>query len=1310
MGDMKTPDFDDLLAAFDIPDATSLDAKEAIHTSHDEAEGHQKPAGMCLEENVSIHHVLPAPDLPAVSVIVKNTSRQESFESGVEKDACHLGHSLLHNGFRSSGATLDSHHMSPSSYGKFEPSFLNGDSSRSFLDKVEARKTERVTSFSQFSPISSPEPEDSQDNGIDDRPKQEERPYFPAASVFVSAERSMLENLRGLPEYSMFDQCSKREPVNDAGNGREKDTEFCRVEEIRVQEKGEMTVEDHAKKTSFLGKPMLPLDDLHNNNLGEPKNSFVAETCLGSSVPPRQRIKSANSKLSSCLAALAALNAKKVAEVPKEVQPLISREPLAAVKETVKVSSKVPKSPKSPRSPLEVVKRFNKQPDSPMSVCSDSSGKASPSLTAGSPPAIPRVRIKTIKTSSGQIKRTVTSVLPDSELEELQSPPEMSPSQYVAVDESLSKPASFTPPSNNVIDNVVFENGRNKPSHKNTSTVPSPGVASKLACMKPGRIVNRTATVPPSAAFHNASSAIMRVVNVVHQKQQKSSPSANTNLLPKAVHLANLNLVPHSVAASVTARSATQHQSQSRLAAPMVCSTVPLVHQVKKAAPLPTSSIPSAAVGALNRLLNAANPVPSYVPNLHPPPESNIRLPARGYRCLECGDSFGLEKSLQHHYSRRSVHIEVACTHCARTLLFFNKCSLLAHAREHKSKGIVMQCTQLFMKPISADQMFVSTHNSSGPPTTQSAQLPSSSVDHASNAKGQAVMPLYPDKVIRHGLKCLDCSRQLRDYPSLASHYQRCSEETEGLTCQVCMMMLPNKCSFKAHQRIHAHKSPYCCPECGAVSHSTDFQKHVKENCLHYARKVGYKCLHCDVVFMSFYVQKTHIEEKHCEVFFKCSVCPMAFKSPDSSVVHIKSKHQAEKASPQLIYKCSCETVFKKKKLLFQHFYQNVNKLLVHVFKCPECQLVFTQKQMLMQHFKGVHGGVHRTEVEESLKQTSEAVSQSQEMKPATGQPKLNRTAKPSAPAANRKESPAVQKSSPRLNLKNAGWTCGECLHWLPDRETYVSHMKKSHGRSMKRYPCRQCERSFNSTTSLRRHIRNDHDGKKKSYTCWYCTDEKVTFTKHFMLKNHISLMHGIKNPDFSQMAKIAPSENSSKSSTQVPVAKRSAEDALAGGGENAVPEASPAKRLRPQFRCSKCGFSTEDSTQFQEHIPQHKTDDGTFQCLRCGLCFTSQLSLSRHLFIVHKVKEPDEEKEVDAEEQETDEGEQEERAELGDKETGDPVAAVGPINTNSAEESSGLQCNICSKAFENEPEYVAHVRTHGMSFLKAKQNVGPEQ
>lgn len=54
----------------------------------------------------------------------------------------------------------------------------------------------------------------------------------------------------------------------------------------------------------------------------------------------------------------------------------------------------------------------------------------------------------------------------------------------------------------------------------------------------------------------------------------------------------------------------------------------------------------------------------------------------------------------------------------------------------------------------------------------------------------------------------------------------------------------------------------------------------------------------------------------------------------------------------RMIFKCSCETVFKKKQLLLEHFHQNASKRVTSVFKCPECNSVFPQKHLLMQHFK----------------------------------------------------------------------------------------------------------------------------------------------------------------------------------------------------------------------------------------------------------------------------------------------------------------------------------------------------------------------
>ncbi|XP_018603182.2 zinc finger protein 592 [Scleropages formosus] len=1248
MGDMKTPDFDDLLAAFDIPDATGLDAKEAIVESHDEAEGQPK-SGVCMED-LSTHSCLPISDVPAVSVIVKNTSRQESCESNAERDGVHLG-PLLQN-----GSAPDSHHMVYSSCGKPEATFANGDRLGNFSEIVISHRADKMPSFSQFSPISSPEPEDCPRNRVVGNLKQDDIPYLSSTSALGSADQSVLDSQGRLQGYSMFDKCHKSVAGNETVNNMERNAEFCRRESTCLEQPSGDADEFHVRKTSFFSSHTLILDDLQKKHLQEPKN-FLSDSSMGLSC---DGVKNSNSKLSSCLAALVALNAKKFSEDPKE-ELINSKDPLIDVKDSLKISPKVPKSPKSPRSPLEVVKRYVKPPDSPMSICSDSSGKASPSVTAGSPPVIPRVRIKTIKTSSGQIKRTVTSVLPDSELEELQSPAGSSPSQYTAVDEPSSK-LSPVHLSHDAVAHVL-ENGSNKNADRHAARVMPSSTGSLVSSQ--GRAKKKGSAVR-SASLHSTCSTDVRCVTEAQQQAdspQQTVGTQNTSFLPKAVHLANLNLVPHSVAASVTARCATQRQPQ--LSNTVVCSTVPLVHQVKGPEPRPCAAVPSTAVGTLNRLLNAANPVPTYVPNLNPPEHIQLSVPARGHRCLECGDSFSLEKSLSQHYSRRSVHIEVACTHCTKVLVFFNKCSLLAHARQHKSQGAVMQCTQFLMRPIAADQMFAPPL----PGPSGTTQVVSVSAQSVRTPPQPPVMPLYPDKTLPHGMRCLECNKHVSDLQGLAGHYQRLSEDMEKWTCKVCMMMLPNKCSYKAHQRIHTHTSPYCCPECGALTRSMDIQRHVKENCLHYARKIGYKCSHCDMFQMSFRVQKSHIEEKHCEVFYKCSICPVAFKSSDGCLMHVKNKHNS-KASPLMIYRCSCEMVFKRKQLLLQHFHQNGKKLTCCVFKCPECAVVFTQKQMLMQHFKGVHGGMFRTEGDDIHGATL-----------MLNEPEAGSVSS-RTDSANAKN-PVTEGASRSRGLKNAGWTCGECLQWVPDRDAYVSHMKSNHSRSVKRYPCRQCERSFNSTMSLKRHIRNDHGTKRKMFTCWYCTDKAMTFTKHFMLKNHISLMHGIKNPDFSQMCK-APLPETSEASVEGSKAKRAAEEGL----REASLEAPPAKRPALLFRCSKCGFTTEDGAVFQEHIPQHKSDDRTPQCLHCGLCFTSRLALSRHLLIVHKVKEPEE---SDEEPEELDE----ESPPLQDGAKEDASVAVGQSCCSREKASASLHCDTCSRAFDSESSYNSHMQAH---------------
>ncbi|KAG7216037.1 hypothetical protein INR49_007788 [Caranx melampygus] len=872
-------------------------------------------------------------------------------------------------------------------------------------------------------------------------------------------------------DLSMFDGCPKTSDIS-------KNTQRSRAESSRSDEPLDICVSNEIDATPRLHSALLPPSSNQN---------FTETNCNSGTTPDAYpHVKSQTSKLSSCLEALVALNARK--DLSEQTIP---RETSAAQNDCVKASPKVPISPRSPRSPLEAVKRLMKPSDSPVSICSDSSGKASPALASGSPPAIPRVRIKTIKTTSGQIKRTVTSVLPDSETDEVHSTYESSPSQSMISEDSYCNMSPHQSQSA-AVDGVV--GGQSKGTSTSTSS--------------PKVLYNKSEANSRSSCTVNVSSA-KPTHTLLYGVQHCPIGASGQN----SQHLSS--------------HSHSQHSSRD-----------------------------------IEQTIEQCQPCAYICAQSEPPPESNISLPPRGYCCLECGDSFGVERSLAYHYSRRSVHIEVGCTHCAKMMVFFNKCALLAHAREHKNNGVVMQCTQLNMKPIAEEQMFVPLNAEPGKVENYPSPL--------SSRKNQPVLPLYPDNVIRHRLRCLECNKQLPDYKALAGHYQRPSEDVEGLMCKVCSMLLPNKCSFRAHQRIHAHKSPYCCPECGALSRSADIQKHVKENCLHYARKAWYKCLHCDMVFKTLQGQKTHIEEKHCEVFYKCSICPIALKTADSCEAHLKNKHSAVKASPQLIFKCSCETIFNKKQLLFQHFHENANKRVTCVFKCPECNSVFPQKQLLMQHFKSVHIGNVTVETEKSSRQ-SEKTDWYQDVHPVQQQKGHSPVKHTDSP---RKK--AEQDSRPRV--KPAGWTCGECLQWFPERDSYVSHVKTKHG------------------------------------------------------KEHVS---------------------------ERPVLGSQKE----GKGRAGSLQAPSAKRLKTQYRCSKCGFVTDDSAQFQQHIPQHKTDENTPQCLHCGLCFTSMLSLKRHLFIVHKVKDPEEE---------TEETEEEEAATGGQVREKEPDnQPVRPAETNEVNNSS---------------------------------------
>lgn len=909
---------------------------------------------------------------------------------------------------------------------------------------------------------------------------------------------------------------------------------------------------------------------------------------------------------------------------------------------------------------------------------------------SNSPPAsitdtnkvIPKVCIKTIKTKTGQIKHTVTRV-----------PSERIQKAAVSNNEEFreTKCAIFSSPRHSLpitgapmaagFVNEVKKQMTIKPvatAFLPVSTVKT--VGSQVINLKLANNTTVKATMIPASSIQNTNGIILKATNTI-QQQAATTPTSNlvNTRLPKNMHLGNLNFLPQTMAPS-----ACEHQQMFKISQKhkqqqlKIIVSGPTSKKVSKVQMFESSQ--NSVVDAFNKVLSSINPVPIYVPDLSPPSSACITLPSRGYKCLECGDSFALERSLAQHFGRRSVRIDVTCNQCTKTLVFYNKCSLLSHARSHKDKGTVMQCSHLILKPIPADQMVITTS-----PTIHRMNSTSNSQTSWNGSQNVPCTLTCEDETSELGGQnhiCWECKEMFQDVSSLAVHYQQ--ESKCQKTCSICQMLLPNQCSFLSHQRIHKHKSPFICPECGANCQSAQSQSHhVTKTCLHYTRRNGYRCVHCSVILTDVSTLKTHIQRTHCEIFYKCPICPMAFKSAPGTHSHSNTQHPGVKAGePMLIYKCAmCDTVFTLQSLLYTHLEQHVNTQGLPVFKCPDCTMYYAQKPLMLDHIKTAHGALKTAEGPPNLGISLPLSTRSTNSNSTSNNIKENENCyvRPDKDLPKRKTARANWNST-----SSNGYTCGECSTDYICRATYVGHMRKEHGKILKKHPCHHCEKSFCSVHSLCRHNHLKH----KVFTCPQCPTLSQPFPKRILLDQHIQLMHSDK-----QRKTVKTNITDTAPAKKMASTKRKTEEHEASAVVDCRSlDSQPLKKLKLNIpkvqKCAVCGFNTENITAFHEHIPQHKSNGSSYQCKECGLCYTSPRSLSRHLFIVHRLKEPHRH------------GHHHSQVTAGDE-------SQGENQLNSADENDdgapNTRCKVCGREFETEAILNTHMRTHGMAFIKAK-------
>ncbi|KAF3834070.1 hypothetical protein F7725_025274 [Dissostichus mawsoni] len=1388
MGDMKTPDFDDLLAAFDIPD---IDAKEAIQSAPDEAEGPHGAAGAPLgksDSGVGVGSSLrpPSPADPQADTPIVNGGEGDTDQDPIDviagvdagPSACAPGlaesEALNHNGFGTSGVSTPlplsqtqsngapwsintpkvsseaagagkSHKQGGNIFNRLKPLVAQGSG-----DPVgRARKMQLLQQQHQQQQDTGQERADGVKASLPSSSSLSagssplaaggavglSSPFFPPSKPLLPTPPSALSShplhssqpFNGAPKVGpvgfLHQQMEEDDSDPDLGSPlviqESPDSPTCtqlsrryKSDSVSTQPTSSAACQPKpgdtpsgaslTSSTPQSGSTESPqLEDRHPEHVIEERDSPESPE----PEMPKSTAQVANKRCSS----------PAVASTPP---PPELREPKEE-EEEMEVGNKIEKAADGKGDKGENGRTSEEKmdvDDGKSKPLSTDGGKAAAAAAAGAPARPLKVRIKTIKTSTGGITRTVTRV--------------------AAKGGAAGKGLDPKTGERKVVGNKAQK--LDSPGHMTTNS-------QKVTALN---------ALPVSTLA--ASSVMLAAATKVQNKMaasDKAKVSATAVSITKSAALPATPAVASSPKFSVAAGGISVRTSTNKTANGGSGTIIGGTLQPNKPASIVNSTgavisrSQSSLVEAFNKILNSKNLLPSYKPDLSapPPPEWGLPLPATGYRCLECGDAFALERSLARHYDRRSLRIEVTCNHCAKRLAFFNKCSLLLHAREHKERGLVMQCSHLVMRPVTVEQMIgqqditpigVSSSSATPAASANSSPLKDASSPAAAQPRTvrrapqgpQALMPLPCKKaegLQYNSFKCPECQTQFSGKAELVTHFQQIRAAPNS-TCTQCSppMMLPNSCAVSAHQRIHKHRAPHVCPECGGTARQASFQTHLEEACLHFARRIGYRCSSCQVVFGGLNSIKSHIQTAHCEVFHKCPSCPMAFKSAPSAQSHISTQHPTlTGGQAKMIYKCvMCDTVFTQKPLLYMHFDTHLAKQKVHVFKCPDCTKLYAQKGSMMEHIKTAHRGP-------SAKQTeSQSDASAPPSAPANTSASSGLKSKSSGKPDNSDgedwgrdqeeeeeeeddedddadddfEAPGGNSTAPGGSSQPPApteWTCPQCQTTFTDNDDYLSH-----------FPCRICGGTFSTSSSLRRHERVIHEGNKRVFHCQYCTEGKRTFGSRFLLDKHIRLHHrstdGQERPMTRKRAATGgegPGSSSEQDGEGGPPGARGGdeEENTEEGEEAPSGPPAPAKRTRQSaastslapneleeednvFRCVPCGFSSEDGPEFQRHIPQHRADTASFQCLQCGVCFASAGSLSRHRFIAHRTAAP--------------------------PAHGSPDGSPDGSPQAQGEDGDGnMSCKVCGRRFDKASDLNTHFRTHGMAFLTAHKTDKPQ-
>ncbi|XP_017047137.2 protein suppressor of hairy wing [Drosophila ficusphila] len=331
-------------------------------------------------------------------------------------------------------------------------------------------------------------------------------------------------------------------------------------------------------------------------------------------------------------------------------------------------------------------------------------------------------------------------------------------------------------------------------------------------------------------------------------------------------------------------------------------------------------------------------------------------------------------------------------------------------------------------------------------------------------------------------INCPDCPKSFKTQTSYERHIFITHSEFSDYPCSICNANLRSEALLALHEEQHKSRGkPYACKICGKdFTRSYHLKRHQKYSSCSSNETDTMSCKVCDRVFYRLDNLRSHLKQHLGTQVVKkpeymCHTCQNCFYSLSTLNIHIRT-HTGEKP-----FDCDlCDKKFSALVALKKHRRYHTGE---KPYSCTVCNQAFAVKEVLNRHMKR-HTGERPHKCEECGKSFIQATQLRTHSKTH-----IRPFACDQCDEKFKTEKQLERHVKEHSRTKRPAFSCTECKRSFRTTALLKEHMdegkhspkpqrasKRVPAKIMERTDCAICDKNFDSSETLRRHIRTVHE------------------------------------------------------------------------------------------------------------------------------------------------------------------------------------------------------------------------------------------